>query len=416
MKGLIAPLIAAASILILAPTASAAMHVTWHRSVGATQRAVAVGSDGSIYVAGHRPLGPWYQAGPATLTKLTPNGAVVWSRSWRPHPDHPRVYEAVALAVDIAPNGTIYIAGTVQRYNCEGGGWFIRAYGPAGRLLHAFGTTQSWACRGRVGPQAITDLAVNGNRAVVAGTFYGCCGLEDFRDGWVRAFDGNLKPMWKAPFEPPAPIPSDWGDDATGVSVSALGNVFVSGWAATGPAKEGVTPPVGTLILEKVSSGGTVVWSHRPGVALGRSAYPGAPRTAQVSVSARSDRVMVTAAMRTPGGWLGRFDVGGVLMWSRRWGTQPEMDAEPAQVSVDASLRTWVVGTQKDPSDHGLVPFLRRYGPTGALLGKTRLDEGIRWLHGYGVAAARVGAVAVGTATDRDGGSLQGGHVWRIAA
>ena len=125
---------------------------------------------------------------------------------------------------------------------------------------------------------------------------------------------------------------------------------------------------------------------------------------------------MVTAAMRTPGGWLGRFDVGGVLMWSRRWGTQPTIDAEPAQVSVDASMRTWVVGTQKDPSDHGLVPFVRRYGPNGVLFGTTRLDEGIRWLHGYGVAPAGAGAVAVGTATDRDGGSLEGGHVWRIAA
>jgi hypothetical protein len=249
----------------------------------------------------------------------------------------------------------------------------------------------------------------------VAGTDYGCCGLEDFRDGWVRTFHRDLRPAWKAPFEPPSSIPGGWTDDATGVSVSALGNVFVGGWAATGPTIEGQRAPVGTLILEKVGSTGAVLWSHRPGVPLGRSAYPGAARSRMVSVAARGELVMVAAAMRTPGGWLGRFDVGGALVWSRTWGTDPAVDAEPGDVSISGSMRTWVAGTRKDTDHQGTIAFVRRYGPSGALIGGRTLRAADRFVRGDGVAPAPGGAVVVGASTDRYGGSLKGGHVWRVA-
>ena len=41
-----------------------------------------------------------------------------------------------AVAVAVGSNGVVYVVGTVQRHGCEGGGWFIRSYGPNGRFLN----------------------------------------------------------------------------------------------------------------------------------------------------------------------------------------------------------------------------------------------------------------------------------------
>jgi hypothetical protein len=76
---------------------------------------------------------------------------------------------------------------------------------------------------------------------------------------------------------------------------------------------------------------------------------------------------------------------------------------------VDASKSTWVVGTRRDPSDHGLDVFVRRFGPGGASLGGLSFDAGVRRLIGGGIAPRGTSAYVTGSAT-----APSSGLVWRV--
>jgi len=405
MRRVVSILSVAALLMILAPPGRADPQVVWHETLGGGLHAVARGSDGSIYVAGERAAGSPYR-GPMLISKLTPGGDVVWSRTWRPKPNRPNAFSTGAVAIDVAETGVAYVTGYVQRWNCEGGGWFVRAYGPAGRLLHAFGARRSWLCR--EAPERTSDVAVRHGTVVVTGYEYGCCGFSNFRDGWVRAFDARLHPLWEAPFEPAAPTPVAWVDAAQSVAIGALGNIVVSGWAATEPIVTEGTNPVGTLILEKIAADGTVLWVRRPGLGMGRFG--------ECAIAARNGRVMVTATVFGGGAWLGRFGVNGDLVWSRSWGADPGRRVRPSAVAISASGVTWVAGTKRDPRDGGRDIFLRRFGRSGDLLSTMALQDGARWLASGGLATFGRGVLVTGSTTDREGFEFQGGHLWRIAA
>jgi hypothetical protein len=402
VKRLLSFLSAVTLLVALAPDGRAATHVVWHRALIQSVSAVAVATNGSIYAAGRTQTGSTNIQTAATLVKLTSSGATVWTRSWRPFPSMPARYAASATTVAVATNGTVYLAGAMTNSHFEGAGWFIRAYSPSGTLLHAF-VSRRLTPKGPWDPQYVSDIAVRGNLVVVAGSYFGCCGLELYRDGWVRAFDPGLHAMWRTQFEPPAPMPRKWYDDATGVSIGAAGNVFASGWAATRAVSFGDRPPDGTLILTKLKPNGTVAWTHRPGVALGYDA--------KSSLSVRGYLVMVAAPHRDAESWVGRFNIEGSLAWARTWG---HVDAAaPTDVAVDASLRTWVVGTKKDRGDGGTDVFLIRYGPRGFLLGSMALEDGVKRVEGGGVAPFSAGAYVSGTTLTPTGDN--GGHLWSVA-
>lgn len=393
-----------ALVMFLAPPGRAEPQVSWHEDLGGSLRAVARGPDGSIYVAGQSTIG-WSYVGTMLLARLTPAGDVVWTRTWDPRHVHPNLFGAGAVAVDVAENGVVYVVGFVQRYNCEGGGWFLRAYGAGGRLLHANVARKSAQCD--AAPQRATDVAVRDGLVVVTGENYGCCGGEDFHNGWVRAFDAALRLQWKAPFEPPAPLAPGWMDGADGVSIGAMGNIVVSGWAATGRVVYPEPLPGGTLILEKISADGTVLWTRRPGLTMGFNDV--------TALSARGNRLMVVAKVPGAAGWLGRFTVDGDLVWSRSWGITGR-DVGPSGVSVSASGSTWVLGVKRDPRERGMDISVRLYGRSGDLLWKTSLQDGARVLDAGGVAAYGQGAMVTGTETDEEfSWDAGGGHVWRLS-
>ena len=174
--------------------------------------------------------------------------------------------------------------GFVEKINCEGGGWFIRKYGPSGKALRSFGRFQ----KRRLGqctlsPQYTSAIAVRGNLVVVAGQDFGCCD-DPATDGWVRAFDARLRPRWEAQFEPPATIPRAWYDTAEGISIGAGRNVYVGGWASTEPPASGFDTftGVGSVVLEKLDATGGLSWTHTTGATMFRGSGP---------VSTTSDRV-----------------------------------------------------------------------------------------------------------------------------
>ena len=420
MRRFLASLTALAMLLVFAPASSAALHPTWGRQIGQSLTSVAVSGDGAIYVAGSQANGTFETK--ALLAKLTPAGDVVWTRTWLPsnkkRSDGGPVWTTGATAVAVADNGTIYVTGSVQKTNFEGGRWFIRVYAPSGTFLRAFNAYQKKRAGG--GPPQITSgIAIRGNRVVVTGHGYGCCD-DPATDGWIRAFDARLHPTWHAQFEPPSSIPQAWFDVAEGVSIGATGNIFVTGWAATGPPPtDTVYRGVGTVVLEELSSTGALLWTHRTNV----STFSYDPRSSgftNVSVSARGDRVMVSAPVQRSKrtiAWLGRFSLDGTLLWSRIWGTDVKY-AAPTGVAVDPSMSTWVVGTRRDPNDHGLNVFVRRFGPDGASMGASFIDRGVRYLVGGGIALRGSGAYITGSEVSPplSGGGPISGRVWRIVS
>jgi hypothetical protein len=392
---------------LLAPSASAALRPVWRRSVGTTLRSVAVAPDGFLYATGDKPRAATRTA---VLVKFSPRGRRLWSRTWLPA----KWASTHGISVDVAPDGTIVLLGTVWG-TCEGGGWFLRRYAAGGRLLSRY-TTPGWQC-GLA--ETVYDVAAGSNLIAVAGMDHGCCG-DPTQDGWVRGFDREGRPIWETDFEPPA-TPHDWFDRATGVAIGGLGNVFVSGWAASERVRPGDGSPAtrGTILIGKLTSGGGMLWTRRVrGVGM-----PGDETTAAVSV--RSDRMMVSAPVmglgaawfrggRASTGWLGRFTTGGELVWQRTWDATRPRAAEPEQVAVDASLVTWVVGSRRDLSDKGIDLFVRRYSPSGRLLSNVSMDGAARYLFGTGVAPAGRDGFVTGYVGDRYANG-EAGRLWRLA-
>jgi hypothetical protein len=314
----------------------------------------------------------------------------------------------------VAPDGTVSWVGYARRH-CEGAGWFLESLTATGRLLRHWITPQ-WRCGVA---QQITEIAASNDSIVVSGFDHGCCG-DVYSDGWVQRFGRYGGPRWQAPFEPPAGTPQAWYDRATSLSMGALGNIYVGGWAATAKIRDDRSPTPGTAVIEKLTSGGRVLWSRR----IAAAKMPG---HTEVAISVRGDRLMVAAGIRGQGvewywskdrrpsdAWLGRFTVDGRLVWSRSWDKGAPHAAEPAHVAIDAGGDTWVVGTRRDPWDRGLDAFVRRYGPTGNLLFKRSIDDWKRYTWGTGVAVGGGGAFVTGFVGDNTFEG-RGGRLWWFA-
>ena len=310
----------------------------------------------------------------------------------------------------IAANGTIYMLG-IARGQCEGEGWFVRAFAPGGELRWKY-VTPGWATCGLA--EAASDIDVQGDLVVVSGTSFGCCS-DMFHDGWVQSFSASLQRRWRADVEPPAPTPHNWFDTATGVSIGDGGGIYASGWAATRGGITETTPTPGTPILEKLTSNGGRVWSRRASVSMPTMFLP-------VSVAARGDGVVIAAGIKGKGagwgqspttGWVASYSTAGSLGWQRSFGGGTETAAEPTGVAISFTGLLWVIGTQRDATDHGTDVFVRTYAPHGNLVDKLRIDAAKRLLTSGGIDDRGTGAVATGWLGDQY--RTHGGRVWRLA-
>ena len=393
-----------ALILLGAPAARGSVQTDWHRTAAASASDVAVGPGGAVYVVGHGPPDTPFYEGHASISRYTIGGAVVWTRTWRFHPERPRAFSANAVAVAVAANGVVYVTGTVQRYNCEGGGWFVRAYGPGGRLLDAYGTVRRWTCH--IGPQAVDDIAVDGSLVLVAVRDYGCCGEAGLVDGSIWAFDRSLDRQWRVDFDPPAPADPAWYDEAQRISVGPGGEIYVSGWAAIEAAVYGERDPNGSLLVMRLHRTGSVAWALRPGVPMGRRGA--------VASTPTSDGVVVAAAAGRGGIWLGRMRGDGTSAWSWTWGADPTVRARPGGLDIDAAGRIWLAGSRRDLSDSGSNPFVRLVSLAGKTTTDRVIDVPARSVIATGI--ARLGRAGFLVATEWDGYWMNAGHVWRLHA
>lgn len=394
--------LALALALAVSPAASGAS-LRWTAKTGTRLDAVAVDRGGNTYVAGRTRL-PDDGFAPL-LARFGPAGAKQWSRIWSPQASD----FGFGTAVAIGPDGTVYWGGVVHAKGCEGGGWFVRAYTPGGRLLWHKDQAGWERCTKAT---SLADLAVGDGLVALALSDHGCCS-DPFSDGYVRALDpdgGTL--MWRTDFEPAGGVPAAFFDKATGIAVGGLDNVFVGGWAATEKVLDDSDGYEGVVQIQKLTSGGGVLWR--------RDVRDVASRQTEVHVSARGDRLMVATIARggylswgggrPPIGLLGRFTLGGDLRWTRTWGEGWRHGAVPSGVSIGPAMDTWVVGTTRDALDRGYDLFARRYSPTGGLTQVIQLDGPTRQLWGGGVQAVTAGATFTGIAVKASYESI--GRVW----
>ena len=405
MRRALSVVAAVALVLVVAPSAQAAFAPAWRTDVGAAANDVAVGPGGAIYAVGYAPPGsPAYAKGRAIVSRLTPSGDIVWTRTWKPHPERPKAFMATAVAVAVGDNGAVYVVGNVQRFNCEGGGWFIRSYSPHGKLLHAGGIQSAWYCN-PPGPQIVRDVAVSGDTVVVAAARTGCCGTSALLDGYVRAFSPQLHPRWTSNFEPPAPTPRRWFDVADSLGITGNGAIYAAGWSATKRSNGETTPP-GSLTIELYGKGGNANWSRRPGVPM--------PYDGVVSMALGPSRLLVGADMKAGGIWAGRLSTAASPVWHRTWGGDKSIRAKLGGVAADSLGRLWLSGSRVDGSDHGRNVFVRRYGATGALHGSLTIDLAPRWVEGTSIGTLGTTGFATGRAYSPAHSAYLRGHVWRV--
>ena len=401
-RTMLALLVTVGLVVELAPAANA-VTVRWTKRVGRAAVDVASAPDGSIYVVSTDSRSITVAA---TLHKYDAQGNLRWSRHWLPFP-HASTH---AVGVAIAENGTIYMLG-LARGQCEGEGWFVRAFAPGGELRWKY-VTPGWATCGLA--EAASDIDVQGDLVVVSGTSFGCCS-DMFHDGWVQSFSAALQRRWRANVEPPAPTPHSWFDTATGVSIGDGGGIYASGWAATRGGITEMTPTPGTPILEKLTSNGGRVWSRRASVSMPTMFLP-------VSVATGGNGVVIAAGIKGKGagwgqspttGWVASYSTAGSRKWQRAFGGGTETAAAPTGVAIGFTGLLWVIGTQRDATDHGTDVFVRTYAPHGNLVDKLRIDAAKRLLTSGGIDDRGTGAVATGWLGDEY--RTHGGRVWRLA-
>ncbi len=389
------------------PAIAAPPEPAWGRTLPIDIRAgsVAVDRAGDVYVTGSRGT----DETSAVLKKFGPDGAPLWTRSWSPRGAGAH---ADGELVAVAPDDSVSFAGTVGSH-FEGGAWFLRRYAADGTLEWAR-DEPGWR-HGRTADHP-SGLAVTRHEVLLAGSFQGCCGDFRIRDGWVLAFGADGHRRWRSPFE--AAGLGAFSDQAEAIAVGAGGTIYVAGWAALGPESDEVAADH-ELFLQALDPGGHVIWSRT---------YPSTATIDQdfgaslaihghaLTVSARFEGAPVEIGAARPGhAWLGRFTSTGDLRWSRRWGTATPTAAEPSSIAVDDRGRAFVVGTRRDPTDHGLDAFLRAYSFAGRLLWRLRLPDTERLVQGVGVGWGG-GALSVTAAalTARFGAALHG-DVWTFA-
>jgi hypothetical protein len=386
----------ALSLVQAGSSPAGATSLDWRRLAAETLSDVAVDVHGNVYVVGTRVFST--QSVAAYLATFGPEGHRKWSRRWVP----PGAASSRGVGVAVDARGAVYWSGIVFANGCERNSsrWFVRKFAPSGNVIW---TRIQPGWRRCETPGVVTDLSVRGSLVVMSGYRPPCCFRDFPTDGWVQALSTNGRVLWRAPFEPPSDVPSRYPDLASGVAIGALGNVYASGWASTtSPASGGA----GTMVIEKLTSRGSVLWR--------RSMLRLDDDERRFRIAVRGDRLMVAGTHEHGYAmWLGRFTVGGGLVWRRTWGSRDHI-THATDVTIDPRFRTWVVGDRYSHRYGGIdVGFVRRYSRGGHLAWSEIIDEPKRFnVFVDGVAVDGDGVAAAGSTAP--GVEPYSGVVWRF--
>jgi len=205
----------------------AALRLEWTRRFPGWVMAVDTSSSGVTAAVGSR----WAPGDHLTTSVVVygPMGGQRWQGTWRPAGE-----SAYASAVAVASDGSIYVGGTRTRvdvYEPELR-WFLRRYSANGTLL--WHREQPLAQHPPGGE--IHAIATRNGGVVVAGSDVGCCDISAGQEGWIRAFGNGGALLWTNPFEPPG-IPARTHDLVWDVTAHR-GAIYAAGFVAIGTVQE----------------------------------------------------------------------------------------------------------------------------------------------------------------------------------
>ncbi|HEX6132116.1 MAG TPA: hypothetical protein VF044_10310, partial [Actinomycetota bacterium] len=393
----IAIAVVAGTIGTAAPRVAAA--VTWERAAGIELEGAARLDGGAVISGSVLRAGEQHPA--LLVRRYDAAGGVVWSRTW--HPNHTRVD---GLDVAVATDGAVYVVGDVAKANLEGGGFFLRKYGPGGALKWTRISDGGYGA-GVGTPEISTGVAVRGGRIVIVGHEYACCGQASY-DGWIRSYrpDGALR--WRRNFEVPGE-PKRNSDLPLSVAIDGTG-IYVAGHLEMAYRTDASVRVDTDLVVQKLGFDGGRRWSWL----LTDSGVKDDDTARDVAV--RGGRVWVTGDVdgkrgRGGAGWLGRFTPDGVNRWRTTWG-KPSMWIRPHGLAISPTGEVLVAGTQRDIEDRSLVVFVRKLWRTGDLVAKDRLDDP-RDVGAADVTTAAGGAYVAGWL--ELAGEAHEGRLWRWA-
>ncbi len=180
--------------------------------------AVAIGREGSIYVAGIQDRGQAGESDNWLIRCYSPEGKVRWSRAH----NSDRNGRDIPYAADVDVYGNLVVAGVTDADDNKRRSIHVRKYRPTGELIGSF----SHRSRGSMGDEARDVLFTPDGDVIVVGSEDRDFGRE--RDLAVRSFSFAGSQKWV--------LYHDAGNDnrsqAEGVAMNSKGDLMVAGWDA----------------------------------------------------------------------------------------------------------------------------------------------------------------------------------------
>jgi hypothetical protein len=358
-------------------------NAVWHRTiprndnplVGPSMRAVTSDSAGFVYVTATVGTSDGWSA--MVLAKYTPQGSLVWRRSWRAIAGFHR--HTVGRSVSVAPDGShVYVGGAQLNDSTEDAVPRVWSYTSSGDLRW---TRIVWS-----GSAAVTAVAARGHGVVVGGHSWSECAPVN---GLLAAVDASGTRRWVRDLDPRSR--GDVNDEVRDVAVGPAGRIYVVGTQDTKAMQTCGDSGDSDAVIQKRGPGGGLRWSRTvrdPDVRDWDRA---------LGVAVRGDRVMVVgerdATATQPGrGWVMQMTIDGTARWRRAFDRGTHGSA-----AVDVAIARW--GPIYVVARVGRDTVLRRFTVAGDVASSRRRD-----------ATWPSGVAAEGPALYVSGGST----VWRM--
>jgi hypothetical protein len=381
-------MLAVVALMVTSAPGALAAGGSWHRDVTHGGLAAVSTTPGGLSAVTGR-LGVADGKGRFLLAVYGGAGVRRWARTWQPLDDS----MTFGTAVDVAPDGRVIAGGEALRpYRFpESPGWFVRVYGPGGRLLWER-TAPGW--RYGQASSGTSGVADSFGGVLVSGW---TCGESGCDGGWVRAFSPSGTPRWTQD------VGGRYGQ-TTDVDVAPTGHVYVGG------GHDVLDPMDGNAkaYVSALTSSGSLRWTRVFG-SLGSRA-----ETKAVAVT---DHLLVVGGRARgygvgepwgyrPYAWLAALGPDGSLRWMHTWGHDRASAQEVNDVAIGPNGGIKAVGSARRP-DGSIALFIRTYRPTGELVGTRLIDP------------AEVDAAGTGISSDPLGTSVVGGYgnvgrLWRF--
>lgn len=278
----------------------------WHGEA----QGVALDPHGNVYVAGAK-------AERMIVRRYAPGGLLVWQRTWDLAGGWRRHVDARG-GVAIGADGTVYVAGILTLLSgavqFPDVGSYVRAYAPTGRLRW-----QRVIHRREGQDEIATAIAAGPGGVVLAG--YASCFECESHEGWLKAWDRTGRARWTDDFEF-AGFPDELRDKPTDVAVDRDGSIYVVGVVDRlydEYGGEGL-PSDTEVVIRRMAADGRTVWTR---VLSDRSkdsdeASSVAVHGGRVAVAASFGAGWADVPSR-PHPWLRTYTTGGRTVWTKVW-------------------------------------------------------------------------------------------------